>query len=259
MEWRDRGIVLSVRPHGETSAILELLTREHGRHLGLVRGGRSRRLRAALQTGNSLEVVWRARLAEHLGMWNAELREARAAALMAEALPLTAVMAAASLCRLLPERDACPRMHDGLEHLLQELAHGGEGWPLRLVLWELQLLRELGYGLELDSCALGGDREDISYVSPHSGKAVSAGLGADHAESLLALPVFLRPGATAENIDVSAKEIVAGLRLSAHFLERHGFADTGGGLPPMRLRLGELLERRGQEGGADNPNDRGSG
>ena len=244
MEWRDRGIVLSVRPHGETSAILELLTRAHGRHLGLVRGGRSRRLRAALQTGNSLEVVWRARLAEHLGMWSAELREARAAALMAEALPLTAAMAAASLCRLLPERDACERMHDGLEQLLCELAQGNAGWPLRFVLWELELLRELGYGLELDCCALGGAREDISHVSPHSGQAVSAGAGAGHAEELLALPMFLRPGARLESAAVSTEEIVAGLRLSAHFLERHGFADSGGGLPPARLRLGELLQRQ---------------
>lgn len=148
MEWRDCGIVLSVRPHGESSALLELLTRGHGRHMGLVRGGRSRRLRASLQPGNSLDVVWRARLDEHLGVWNVELRKSRAAMLMSRELSLMAMMSAAGVCRLLPERDICRVVHDGLENLLGEIVSGGLDCWTRYVLWELDLLRELGYGLD---------------------------------------------------------------------------------------------------------------
>lgn len=148
MEWRDCGIVLSVRPHGESGALLELLTREHGRHLGLVRGGRSRRLRASLQPGNSLDVVWRARLEDHLGVWNVELRESRAALLMSQELSLTAMMSAAGICRLLPERDICRAVYDGLENLLNGIvAEDSDCWA-RYVSWELELLREMGYGLE---------------------------------------------------------------------------------------------------------------
>lgn len=148
MEWRDCGIVLSVRPHGESGALLELLTREHGRHLGLVRGGRSRRLRASLQPGNSLDVVWRARLEDHLGVWNVELRESRAALLMSQELSLTAMMSAAGICRLLPERDICRAVYDGLENLLNGIVAEDSGCWARYVSWELELLREMGYGLE---------------------------------------------------------------------------------------------------------------
>ena len=148
MEWRDCGIVLSVRPHGESSALLELLTHGHGRHMGLVRGGRSRRLRASLQPGNSLDVVWRARLEEHLGVWSVELRESRAALLMAQELSLTAMMSAAGVCRLLPERDVCRAVYDGLENLLGGIVAGDLDCWARYVSWELELLRELGYGLD---------------------------------------------------------------------------------------------------------------
>ena len=148
MEWRDCGIVLSVRPHGESSALLELLTREHGRHMGLVRGGRSRRLRASLQPGNSLDVVWRARLEEHLGVWSVELRESRAALLMSQELSLTAMMSAAGVCRLLPERDVCRVVYDGLENLLGGIVSEDPDCWARYVSWELELLRELGYGLD---------------------------------------------------------------------------------------------------------------
>lgn len=148
MEWRDCGIVLSVRPHGESSALLELLTRGHGRHMGLVQGGRSRRLRASLQPGNSLDVVWRARLEEHLGTWSVELRESRAALLMSRELSLTAMMSAAGVCRLLPERDVCRAVYDGLENLLGGIVSGDLDCWARYVSWELELLRELGYGLD---------------------------------------------------------------------------------------------------------------
>ena len=177
------------------------------------------------------------------------MHKARAAILMAQELSLTASMAAAGVCRLLPERDACPRIHDGLESLLEDMAKGESRWMLRFVLWELELLRELGYGLELDVCALGGAREDIGYVSPRSGRGVSIKAGAEYAERLLTLPRFLRPEsaleALAEDVPIAVEEIVAGLRLSGHFLERHGFRAHECGLPRARLRLCELLERDG--------------
>lgn len=248
MEWRDCGIVLAHRPYGETDSILELLSQKHGRHMGLVHGGRSRRLRAALQPGNSLDVVWRARLDEHLGTWKVELREARAAALMRQEISVTAAMAATSVCRLLPERDSCRRVHDGLEALLAGIIAADQNWPLRFVCWELQFLRELGYGLDLESCALGGPREDIGYVSPRSGKAASIQEGAAFADRLLNLPGFLHPGKSEEveagNYPVVAEEIVEGLRLSGHFLVRWGFQAYGRGLPRARLRLQKLFERR---------------
>lgn len=248
MEWHDCGIVLSHRPHGEIGSILELLSQKHGRHLGLVRGGRSRKLRASLQPGNSLDVIWRARLDEHLGTWSVELWKARAAALMKQEVSITAMMAAAGVCRLLPERDSCRRVHDGLEELLAGVVAGEENWPLRYVIWELEMLRELGYGLELDSCALGGSRDDIGYVSPRTGKAASMEEGAPYADRLFPLPGFLRPGASekvkAGDYPVVVEEIVAGLRLSRHFLERWGFQARVCGMPQARMRLQELFERR---------------
>lgn len=158
MEWRDCGIVLSVRPHGESSALLELLTRGHGRHMGLVRGGRSRRLRASLQPGNSLDVVWRARLEEHLGVWSIEMRTSRAALLMSQELSLTAMMSAAGVCRLLPERDICRAVYEGLENLLDGIVSEDSDCWTRYVSWELDLLRELGYGLD--------EKIDVNNVIP---------------------------------------------------------------------------------------------
>lgn len=247
MQWRDTGILLSLRPHGETSAIVEMLTRAHGRHLGLARGGRSRRLRPTLQTGNSLNLTWRARLPEHLGNWTLECRRPRAAALMRAELPLAAAMSAAALCRLLPERDACPRIHDGLEQILAaaaaEDAANLPSWLADFVRWELELLREMGYGLALDSCALGGASADLAWVSPRSGRAVSAHRGQPYAPRLLPLPPFLRPHSSPDTDAPDVKDIIAGLDLTGHFLEKHAKPEEPQPLPPPRLRFAELLRR----------------
>ncbi len=233
MEWRDEGIVLSVRPHGETSAIVELLTRAHGRHAGLVRGGRSRRQRPTLQTGNHVEAVWKARLAEHLGNMTVELRAAHAATAMAEPKALAALMSLCALARLLPERDPHPSLFEVTLFVLSYLAEP-EVWPALYVRWELALLEELGFGLDLERCAATGDREGLVYVSPKSGRAVSRSAGAPYAEKLLILPRFLRPG---HRGPVAAEDVRQGLVLTGHFLKARVLGPRELAPPEPRHRL----------------------
>src|SRR4029079_10202978 len=191
MEWSDEGVVLGVRPHGETAAIVDLFTRAHGRHSGLGHGGRSRRLRPVLQIGNHVDATWKARLADNLGHYNVELRRGFAAPLMEDAAALTAVTSMAALARLLPERDPDPHP---LEITLFVLGYLGDAavWPALVVRWELALLDELGFGLDLASCAATGTMAGLIYVWPNPGRAVSAEAGEAYKDRLLALPRFLR-------------------------------------------------------------------
>ncbi len=238
MEWTDDGFVLAVRPHGETSAIVSLLTREHGRHPGLVRGGAGRRMRGVLQAGNLLRATWRGRLEEHLGSYAVEPLQAFSADLLRDALRLAALSAACAVAeRALPEREPHAAVFDGLGILLAALS--GEQWPSVYVKWELGVLTELGYGLDLSSCAATGRNDDLAYVSPRSGRAVSLAAGEPYRDKLLALPAFLL-GAGDEG---DAAAIAAGLRITGHFLERHLFAPQGSPLPAARLRLAERLGR----------------
>jgi DNA repair protein RecO (recombination protein O) len=246
MEWSDDAIVLSVRQHGESGAILEALTGTHGRHLGLVRGGTSRKLKPVLQPGNSLHLQWRARLSEHLGNFTCELDRARAGALMDYREALTGLNAFTSIASAtLPERapyydqvfaaanillDAM--MEDGLAH-----------WGAVYVRWEAGLLEALGFGLDLSSCAATGSTDNLVYVSPRSGRAVSGGAGAPYAGRLFALPSFLL---ASQNADVSAADIAAGLALTGHFLLERVLRPQGKPLPPARLRLDALA--RHEEG-----------
>ncbi|MGE0233035.1 MAG: DNA repair protein RecO, partial [Flavobacteriaceae bacterium] len=188
MEWRDEGIVLATRRHGETSVIAEIFTRDHGRHMGLVRGGRSRRLQPVLQPGNSLFVVWRARLDEHLGTWGVEPLEARAAQLLEARHRLYAFQTLAGHLRLFPERDPHPDIHRQTAHFLQQISAGPEEVAALLARLELTLLADLGHGLDLSGCAGGGPSDDLAFVSPKSGRAVSAGAGEPYADRLLPLP-----------------------------------------------------------------------
>ena len=193
MNWTDEGIVLSVRPHGETAAVAELFTRTHGRHLGLVHGGRARRIRPVLQIGNHVDVTWNARLAEHLGNMKVELRKGYAAAAMDDPAALTGLTSMCALTRLLPERDP----HSGLYEIslfVLSFLDDVTVWPALMVRWELALLGELGFGLDLTTCAAGGDNDDLAYVSPRSGRAVSAAAGEPYKDKLLRLPEFLREG-----------------------------------------------------------------
>src|SRR4030081_2808133 len=172
MEWTDDGIILGVRRHGESSAIVELLTRSHGRHLGLVRGGSSKRMRPLLQPGNSVTTVWRARLDEHLGYYAVEGTRLRAATLLASAHATYGITHLASLVRLLPERDPHEDIYEMLERTLDDFDDAGEA-AAHLIRFELAMLAELGFGLDLENCAATGATTELIYVSPKSGGAGS--------------------------------------------------------------------------------------
>jgi DNA repair protein RecO (recombination protein O) len=237
MDWSDSAIVLSARAHGETSAVLQVLSRAQGRHAGLVRG-RARQA-AGLQPGTEVEAHWRARLADHLGVFTLEVRRHHAACWLDDPPRLAALTSACALVETsLPERAPHPGVHDGLAELLAGL--GETGWPLAYVRWELSLLAELGYGLDLSRCAATGGLDDLCYVSPKSGRAVSAAAGAPWRDRLLALPGFLVGGAEA-----GPGEIRAGLDLVAYFLKRHGLAGVERGLPPARERLADCFPSPG--------------
>jgi DNA repair protein RecO (recombination protein O) len=217
MRWSDEGIVLGTRRHGEANAIVELMTREHGRHLGLVRGGAGSRLRPVLQAGNRVSALWQARLDEHLGHYTVEALNARAAAFLSIPHALYGLTHVAFLCRLLPERDPHPQIHAALGDLLDILPEPRRAGA-SLVLFELQLLGELGFGLDLTSCAATGDQGDLVYVSPKSGRAVSRRAGEPWKDKLLALPSFL-PRSSAD--EISLDDIAAGFALTGFFLARH--------------------------------------
>src|SRR5262252_4903086 len=233
MEWSDEGVILSVRPHGETGAVVELFTRAHGRHLGLVHGGRSRKLRPILQTGNHVDATWKARLADNLGHFGVELRRGFAAEVMDDAPALAALTSIAALARLLPERDPHPNLFEVTLFVLGYLDEP-EVWPALLVRWELALLEELGFGLDLTACAATGARHDLLYVSPKSGRAVSAAAGAPYKERLLALPRFLIGNPEG---GVTATDVALGLALTEHFLLARVLRPRDLSLPEARNRL----------------------
>jgi DNA repair protein RecO (recombination protein O) len=241
MQWIDEGIVLGTRRHGETSAIVELMTRAHGRHLGLVRGSAGSRLRAVLQPGNGVSATWRARLDEHLGHYAVEGLRLRAAAFLPVPHALFAVTHLAGLVRLLPERDPHAAVHDALEAVLEQIADPALAGAL-VVRFELQMLAELGFGLDLERCAATGGAEDLVYVSPKTGRAVSRQAGRDWHDRLLALPAFL-----AEDRDApDAAELTAGFALTDFFLARHVFEPRGLSMPDARSHLLAALLRREQ-------------
>ena len=238
MEWRDEGILLWVRRHGETSAIIEALTAQHGRHAGLVRGGAGKTRAAGLQPGAQLSLEWNARLADHLGAYKVEIVRGRAAAIMASTHALAALnVVSALLVRLLPEREPNAEIYRATLELVDALGAADPGWPARYAQWELSLLRALGFGLELESCAATGARDDLAYVSPRSGHAVGRAAGAPYAERLLPLPQFLigrGPG--------TIGEVREALRLTGWFFEnRVRPAFDIAELPLARVRLVRLL------------------
>lgn len=223
MQWSDEGIVLSVRPHGETAAIVDVLTRDHGRHAGLVFGGRSRKLRPVLQTGNHIDAVWTGRLSENLGTLTVELRRGFAAEAMADPLALAGLMAIADLGRLLADRDPHPNLFEITLFLLGFL-DDARVWPALYARWELALLDELGVGLDLESCAATGAMHDLIYVSPKSGRAVSATAGEPYKDRLLPLPAFLRrrrPGLLAAEATRAA--VLEALVMTGDFLTSRVF------------------------------------
>jgi DNA repair protein RecO (recombination protein O) len=231
LEWRDEGLVIGVKRHGETSAIIEALTKTHGRHLGLVRGGRSTRFQSLLQPGNSLGLVWRARLDEHLGSFAIEPLNLRAGRLIASGLALAGVTYLGVLLRLLPERDPHESLHEALEIIADHLDLA-EIAPALLARFEMQVLAECGFRLDLERCAASGSREDLVYVSPKSGRAVSRSAGAPWSAKLLPLPAFLRGGEF--DVAPTAVDLDAAFRLTGFFLERNLFGPRGLPMPDSR-------------------------
>ncbi len=238
MEWTDEAIVLGVRRHGETSAIVELMTAMHGRHLGLVRGGASRRVTPTLQPGNGVHATWRARLHEHLGNYTIEGTRLRADKLMASAAASYGMQTLAALLRLLPERDPHEGLYRALAAITDRLEQPEVVAPL-LVRFELQLLSELGFGLDLATCAATGEDADLVYVSPKSGRAVSRAAGESWKEQLLALPAFLNGNGSG----ASAADISSGFALTGFFLARRVFEPRGLALPDARAAFLATIAR----------------
>ena len=235
MEWRDQGVMLSARPHGETSVIAEVFTAAHGRHAGVVRGGASRRQAPHLQPGAQVAVTWRARLDDQLGSLTLEPLRARAGVL-ADAGRLAGLTSACALLRLaLPERDPHGSLWQSTVVLLDALEVGEGTWPCHYLRWELGLLDDIGFGLDLTRCAVTGAAEGLVYVSPRSGRAVSRAGAGVWADRLLPLPDALRGGDAG---------VVQGLQVTGHFLTRALSRPADGpGLPEARLRLMAHLSR----------------
>ncbi|HEY6917682.1 MAG TPA: DNA repair protein RecO [Tabrizicola sp.] len=243
MDWRDEGILLSMRTHGETSAIIEVMTAAHGRHMGVVRGGASRKMAATLQPGTGLMLEWRARLDDHIGSFTVEPQKSRAH-LLGDRLALAGLMAVCALLHeALPEREPHPALWRKTLALTDRL--GQEGWTAGYVRWELCLLEEIGFGLDLGTCAVTGATEGLAYVSPKSGRAVTAKGAGDWADRLLPLP---------EGLDgvgpLSPEAVLMGLRLTGFFLDRElrpVLHDRP--LPEARARLVDLLARPARNDG----------
>ncbi|MBS9719946.1 DNA repair protein RecO [Tianweitania sp. BSSL-BM11] len=239
MEWRDEGIILATRKHGETSVILEVMTRGRGRHLGMVRGGRSRKMRPFLQPGNRVDLSWRARLDEQLGTFQAEPIEQNAARLLESATAVHGLQTLAAHLRLLPERDPHIRLYETLGLIIAHLDDATVAGAL-VARFEIMVLDELGFGLDLLQCAATGTRDNLIYVSPKTGRAVSAEAGAPWADKLLPLPSFLKSGA---EIGGDGEAISAAFRLSGYFLARHVYEPRGISAPQSRASfLAALLK-----------------
>ncbi|HWA21721.1 MAG TPA: DNA repair protein RecO [Caulobacterales bacterium] len=238
MEWSDDAIVLGAKPFGESGAIAELFTREHGRAAAMVHGGISRRTRPTLQAGNMVRVTWKARTSDQLGFFSPlEVSRPYAAHIMEDAVALAGINSAVALLRLgSAERQPYPNLFEALILLIEGLSDA-EVWPALYARFELGLLAELGYGLDLSVCALTGTTDDLAFVSPRSGRAASREAGEQFADKLLRLPPFL----TNSDKPVEEGDVADALALAGYFLERRLFDPQGQGMPPARVRLIERL------------------
>jgi DNA repair protein RecO (recombination protein O) len=238
MQWTDEGIVLGVRRHGEGSGVLELMTRTHGRHSGMVRGASGPRLSPILQAGNSVSATWRARLDEHLGHFTVEGLKLRAADFFSAPHAIYGVGHLAALMRLLPERDPHEGLYNDFCSLLEFLHDPVRSAP-SVVRFELKLLSELGFGLDLEKCAATGEMSDLIYVSPKSGRAVSREAGAPWADRMLRLPVFLRAG----EVLPGANDIADGFALTGFFFSRYVMEPRGLSFGDERAHFISALSR----------------
>jgi DNA repair protein RecO (recombination protein O) len=241
MDWIDEGIVLGVRRHGEANAIAEVMTRAHGRHLGLVRGGAGSRLRPILQPGNEVRVEWRARLDEHLGHYTVEGLRLRAGEFMVAAHAAYGITHVAALCRLLPERDPHEDVHDMLVAILDHLNERSITAAL-VARFELQMLAELGFGLDLDQCAATGATVELVYVSPKSGRAVSRLAGEPWRDRMLRLPPFLTP--EWDETEPSPEALSDAFTLTGFFIQRHVLEPRGVPMHDARTSFINAVLRR---------------
>lgn len=243
MEWTDEAIVLAVRPYGEHGGVLEALTRHHGRHLGLMRSAGSRRMRGVLEAGNLLNVHWRARIDQQLGSYTAELTAARAAHFFDDRAKLDGLASACAMCvATLPERENHERVYEAFDGLLQHMVlEPSLSWLASYVRFEMVLLEDLGFGLDLTNCAVTGETRDLAFVSPKSGRAVTAAGAGSYVHRLLRLPAFLLGNAG----EPSVKDVQDGLELTGHFLERVISEAKGGakspGFPEARFRFSQRV------------------
>lgn len=233
-QWQDQGIVLSARAHGENGAVVALLTEHNGRHAGYVHGAQSSKKRAMVEPGCTVSVAWSSRVSDALGTFQMEPDTGLPHGVMDDPLKLGALLSACALCdAALPEREGHPGLFYGLRALIDTLE--SDVWAASYVMWELALLKELGFGLDLTKCAMNGDLATLTHVSPKSGRAVSAAQAAPYKERLLPLPEFLKPsGGGADDADV-----YTGLKLTGYFLEHWVFAHHTKGVPEARIRFGE--------------------
>ena len=237
IEWRDEGVLLAVRKHGENAVIIDVLTQSHGRHAGVVRGGAGRKQAPILQPGAQLDLVWKARLEEHLGSFTVEPLRSRAAQVMTDPLALAGLSSTVGLlCFSLPEREIYPKLYTKSVNLL-DLMCVTDAWPLAYLQWEIQLLEMLGFGLDLSRCAVSGEIDDLAYISPKTGRAVAAHHAGEWKMRLLPLVPCMKGEGNAEN-----NEISEGLRTTGHFLEKWLAPSLGDRpLPMARQRLVDRL------------------
>ena len=240
LTWTSPAIVLAVRPYGDADAVAEVLSADHGRYLGMVKGGGSRRMAATLQPGNKVQAHWSARLADQLGQMQVELDRSLSAPLLGDGLALRTLSYALALMQMLPERDAQPTVYDALCVLLPTLTDRAL-WPAVLVRFELGVLAAMGCGLDLSRCAGGGD-DDLAYVSPRTGRAVSREVGGPYGDKLLPLPPFL----LANQAAVLDQDVADGLRLTGYFVEKHLSALTNRDIVALRTDVTHALAPAGR-------------
>ena len=232
-QWQDQSIILAVHRHGESGAVVSLLTHDNGRQAGYMRGAFSTKNRGSLEVGNIVDANWRARSSDDLGSLSLELSRSTAARIMQDPLKLAALQAACGICdAALPEKEGSSSgIYNGLLALLDILE--GQVWAQGYIMWEIALLKELGFALDLNSCAGGGDSQTLAYISPKTGRAVSAKLGEPYKDKLLPLPEFIKPN----GVKSGFKDIITGLQMTRFFLEHWVFVHHNRGLPDARERL----------------------
>ncbi|NCC21166.1 MAG: DNA repair protein RecO [Alphaproteobacteria bacterium] len=236
--WEDQGVILSVRPHGESGGVLSLLTEQHGRHAGYLHGAHSSKYRGVMEPGTLVSVSWQARISDSLGTCRVEQERSYASFATDDRLRLSALLSACALCdAALPEREGHPGLFHGMLALLETL--GSDVWGPAYVMWEIALLRELGFSLDFSRCAGGGDATALAWVSPRTGRAVSYTAGEPYKDKLLPLPSFLKPNGAVGEMD----DVLAGLQMTGYFLEHRAFAHHSRGVPEARRLLQDRVAR----------------